>query len=853
MSWFGARPPMGVPMGMPIMQMPMQMGMPMGGPRPGGPASGGGGAPRPNSTPSQPTPPVAPPRKRDIPTGPTVTVFVGNITERAPDAMIRHLLTTCGSVLSWKRVQGATGKLQAFGFCELSNPDAGTRSIRLLNGFNIADKSLVVKVDAKTKKVLDEYITERIKKNGDTVPTEAEKLDEYLDDDMKYEDNLATERINQIIKDHQKEIDSYVPKEGVTNLPLQRDPPPTSQILQKIGTRDEGLDNVEDEKKGIITREIDKFRETMKIREAEREVNEKNREKDREKDREQRDKEREQRRRSPPPTSSSSRRSRDRDRSRDRSRERGGDGDVSPSRGRDSRGRESRSRDTVRSSRRRSPSPRERERPSRDSRSRSRERGSRARDRSSERTKSQKEIQKEREMEQEEKDRRKAEKKATEKEENYQNRLLNWERRESKKAKDYDKDKSKEKKKTEDMEKEGRKLKEFLEDYDDEKDDSKYYKGRELARRMADREREAAKDAEDRKRESDEVDELKEKIFSNPTVKDPSAEFEKRLKERERQYLPKGKNAAAVAAAATTVSSGGRGDELTSTAVPVGFVDMTLGDASRDRSSSPSGQHQHHPHHTNNMSPSPDRGPSPMMDDYSNNSYDNGNASMGEASPSDNGGGGFGEPELSSISAPAAAPTTTINPITLPGGKLDTSSKRRKMQVADIFNQDQDDDDDHKPKKKLKSALPPITTSHAASKENSSGKKSSTSGGGGGDSKSSSVDDKKKNIQSLIEKIPTDKTALFEYNVDWDLVDNQLMEKRIRPWVNKKIAEYIGEPEPTLTDFICSKVLAGSAPKAILDDVQMVLDEEAEVFVVKMWRLLIYEIENKKQKALAAK
>ena len=49
---------------------------------------------------------------QDIPTGPAVTVFVGNITERAPDAMVRHLLTTCGPVLSWKRVQGATGKLQ---------------------------------------------------------------------------------------------------------------------------------------------------------------------------------------------------------------------------------------------------------------------------------------------------------------------------------------------------------------------------------------------------------------------------------------------------------------------------------------------------------------------------------------------------------------------------------------------------------------------------------------------------------------------------------------------------------------------------------------------------------------------
>jgi len=72
------------------------------------------------------------------------------------------------------------------------------------------------------------------------------------------------------------------------------------------------------------------------------------------------------------------------------------------------------------------------------------------------------------------------------------------------------------------------------------------------------------------------------------------------------------------------------------------------------------------------------------------------------------------------------------------------------------------------------------------------------------------------------------------------------VDRRIRPWVNKKIIEYIGEEELTLTDFICSKVIARSSPKHILEDVSMVLDEEAEVFVVKMWRLLIYETEAKK-------
>lgn len=48
------------------------------------------------------------------------------------------------------------------------------------------------------------------------------------------------------------------------------------------------------------------------------------------------------------------------------------------------------------------------------------------------------------------------------------------------------------------------------------------------------------------------------------------------------------------------------------------------------------------------------------------------------------------------------------------------------------------------------------------------------------------------------------------------------MERRIRPWINKKIIEYIGEEEATLVDFVCSKVMAHSSPQSILDDVAMV-------------------------------
>ena len=145
--------------------------------------------------------------------GPPVTVFVGNITEKAQDAMIRHLLNTCGPVNSWKRVQGATGKLQAFGFCEFGNPDAALRAIRITHDWEIADKRLVVKVDAKTKNVLEDYKRKKRKAFlGEEKEAQADKDNvkesEYVDSGMRKEDDLTRDRIKAIIKEHSKDMNA---------------------------------------------------------------------------------------------------------------------------------------------------------------------------------------------------------------------------------------------------------------------------------------------------------------------------------------------------------------------------------------------------------------------------------------------------------------------------------------------------------------------------------------------------------------------------------------------------------------------------------------------------------------------
>jgi len=131
--------------------------------------------------------------------GPTITVFVGNITERASDMLIRQMLSKCGLVNSWKRVQGANGKLQGFGFCEYSDAESAMRAIRLLHEFEIADKKLVVKVDAKTKEKLDDYLKEN--------PNASNSTDsDNIDENTSKEDSELVVQLQNILKEHEIEL-----------------------------------------------------------------------------------------------------------------------------------------------------------------------------------------------------------------------------------------------------------------------------------------------------------------------------------------------------------------------------------------------------------------------------------------------------------------------------------------------------------------------------------------------------------------------------------------------------------------------------------------------------------------------
>ncbi|CAH9095410.1 unnamed protein product [Cuscuta europaea] len=98
--------------------------------------------------------------------------------------------------------------------------------------------------------------------------------------------------------------------------------------------------------------------------------------------------------------------------------------------------------------------------------------------------------------------------------------------------------------------------------------------------------------------------------------------------------------------------------------------------------------------------------------------------------------------------------------------------------------------------------------------------------------------------KQLIDMIPKTKHELFSYEINWATYDKNELHERMRPWIGKKIKEFLGEEEPTLVDYIVSSTQEHVKATEMLERLQAILDEEAEMFVLKMWRMLIFEIKK---------
>jgi len=97
--------------------------------------------------------------------------------------------------------------------------------------------------------------------------------------------------------------------------------------------------------------------------------------------------------------------------------------------------------------------------------------------------------------------------------------------------------------------------------------------------------------------------------------------------------------------------------------------------------------------------------------------------------------------------------------------------------------------------------------------------------------------------KSIIDQIPTDTDELFAFAINWDASDKyKIAESKMRPWIQKKLIEYLGEEEPTLTDYITTLIKQHKNPTEVMNEVVGILDSDSKMFVVKMWRMLLFEV-----------
>jgi len=102
--------------------------------------------------------------------------------------------------------------------------------------------------------------------------------------------------------------------------------------------------------------------------------------------------------------------------------------------------------------------------------------------------------------------------------------------------------------------------------------------------------------------------------------------------------------------------------------------------------------------------------------------------------------------------------------------------------------------------------------------------------------------------KQLKRSIPKKKDELLVYEVSWDVVDQYNLVPRIKSYLAKKIRDTLGDEEPTMIEFVLTKMELHTTPREIIDELSDVLgDDDATRLVLKVWRKFLLLIEKSKR------
>ncbi|KAK0636546.1 hypothetical protein B0T17DRAFT_503985 [Bombardia bombarda] len=183
------------------------------------------------------------------------------------------------------------------------------------------------------------------------------------------------------------------------------------------------------------------------------------------------------------------------------------------------------------------------------------------------------------------------------------------------------------------------------------------------------------------------------------------------------------------------------------------------------------------------------------------------------------------EMERQPAAAPAAAPQRFTISFGAAAQKAAQRSAGARRTVAEVEGLLDDEEQEHTTKRQLVPIkFEPIT-----------------------DTKAMTEEDIQNAVRALAQEIPIDRDGLWAWDVKWDFLEESIIREKLRPFVERKVVEFLGVQEQFLVDVVEEHLRKHAKPAELVETLGEALDEDAEDLVKKLWRMVIFFTESEKR------
>ncbi|KAK3318151.1 hypothetical protein B0H66DRAFT_556357 [Apodospora peruviana] len=115
------------------------------------------------------------------------------------------------------------------------------------------------------------------------------------------------------------------------------------------------------------------------------------------------------------------------------------------------------------------------------------------------------------------------------------------------------------------------------------------------------------------------------------------------------------------------------------------------------------------------------------------------------------------------------------------------------------------------------------------------------------DTKAMTEEEMQNALKGLAAEIPNEREGLWAWDVKWDYLEESVIREKLRPFVEKRVVEYLGVQEQFLVDMVEEHLRKHMKPGDLVETLAEALDEDAEALVKKLWRMVIFFTESEKR------